>query len=186
MNRTTDVECLLGDCNWEGNYIPRQTEFKANDLELDPAATCNCSRRFKSLQGFRIHKHGWCKQRDLLIGECKSNDGVMTLNCTWSVQDPILEQQHLGAILSKASIQWPKGNQKTIWTNLEQDLSLILTTNFKKRKKRINQKKENARDDLTCASEIYTLYEWSFTTSFMKISESKRIWREELLLCLSS
>ena len=36
-----------------------------------------------------------------------------------------------GEILGKPSIPWPKGNQKAIWTNLDQELSFILTTNLK-------------------------------------------------------
>ena len=49
MNSTTDTECSLGDCSWEGEYVTHQIDFKENDLELDLATTCDCARRFNSL-----------------------------------------------------------------------------------------------------------------------------------------
>ena len=39
MKSTTDTECPLGDCSREGEYINRQTDFKENELELDPTST---------------------------------------------------------------------------------------------------------------------------------------------------
>ena len=126
-----DTECPLGDCRGEGEYITHQTDFKENDLELDPAAICDCGRRFKSLQGLHIHKACWCKQCNSPIRECKSNNGIMNLDYTHSVQNSIVEQQCSWEILSKLRTQWPKGNQKAVWTNLDQELSFILTTNLK-------------------------------------------------------
>ena len=55
----------------------------------------------------------------------------MNLDYTHSIQDPIVERQYPGEFLSKPRTQWPKGNQKTIWTNLDQEFSFILTTNLK-------------------------------------------------------
>ena len=56
MNRTTETECPLGDCCGEGEYIPCQTDFKGNNLELDQATTSDSSRRFNCLQDLCIHK----------------------------------------------------------------------------------------------------------------------------------
>ena len=39
-----------------------------------------------------------------------SNDGVMNLDYTHSVQDLIIERQHSREIQSKSRILWPKGN----------------------------------------------------------------------------
>ena len=55
MNSITDTECPLGYCCGEGEYITCQTDFKENDLEIDLATTCDCSRRFNGLLGLRIH-----------------------------------------------------------------------------------------------------------------------------------
>ena len=55
-----------------------------------------------------------------LIRECKSIDGVVNLDYTYIVQDPIVKRQCLRKILNKPKIQWSKGNQKAIWTNLDQ------------------------------------------------------------------
>ena len=90
-----------------------------------------CVIMTEDLQDLRIYKARWCKQRNFPIGECKSIDGFMNLDFTHSVQDSIIEWQHPGEILSKPRIQWPKGNQKAIWTNLDQELSFTLTTNLK-------------------------------------------------------
>ena len=46
----------------------------------------------------------------------------MNMNYTHNVQDPIVERYRPGEILSKPRIQ------KAIWTNLDQELSFILTT----------------------------------------------------------
>ena len=48
------------------------------------------------------------------------------MDYTYSVQDPIIDWQRPGEILRKPRIQWPTGNKKAIWTNLDQELSFIL------------------------------------------------------------
>ena len=48
-----------------------------------------------------------------------------------SVQGPIVERQRPGDIHCKPKIQWPKGNQTATWTNLDQELSFLLTTHLK-------------------------------------------------------
>ena len=42
-------------------------------------------------KGLRIHKACWCKQHNFPIGKCKSIDGVMNLDYTHSIQDPIVK-----------------------------------------------------------------------------------------------
>ena len=55
MNRTTDIEYPLGDRGREVEYIALQTDFKENDIELDPARTSDYGRRLNDLRGLRIH-----------------------------------------------------------------------------------------------------------------------------------
>ena len=54
------------------------------------------------------------------------NDGLMNQEYPHSIQEPIIEQQHPEDIPSK-----PKGNQTATWTNLDQELSFLLTTHLK-------------------------------------------------------
>ena len=96
-----------------------------------PVTVCDCSREFNSLRGLRIHKVRWCKQRNSPPGECKSNDVLMNQEHPLSVQEPIAELQRPGDFPSKPRIQWPKGNQVATWTNLDQELSFLLTTHLK-------------------------------------------------------
>ena len=91
----------------------------------------NCDKKLNWLQSLCIHKPRWYKQYNFPIRECKSNDGVMNLDCTQSIQDPIVEQQRCGEILSQPRIKWPKGNQKAIRKNLDQKHLFTLTTNYK-------------------------------------------------------
>ena len=141
MNSATDTECPLGDCSGDGKYITRQTDFKGNNLELDLVTMCDNDRRFNGLQSLCIHKACRCKQQNSPIGECKLNDGVMNLNYTHSVQDFIVEWQRPGEILNELRIE----------------LELIT-------------RKYVQHHDLTDASEMYTLYEWSLTMNFMNTS----------------
>ena len=113
-----------------GEYITCQIDFKENDLELDLTTVCDCSR-FNGLWGLHIHKACWSKQHNSSTGEYKSNDGVMNLDDTHSVQDPSVEWQCPREILSQPRIQQPKSNKKSIWTNLDWELKFILTINLK-------------------------------------------------------
>ena len=131
MNSTTKGKCPLGVCSGERDYITHHTCFNGNELDIKPATTCDCSREFNSLRGLRIHKTRWCKQRYSPTGECKSNDGLINQEKPHSIQEPIAEQPGPRDIPSKPRIQWPKGNQTTTWTNLDQELSFLLTTHLK-------------------------------------------------------
>ena len=77
------------------------------------------------------------------------------------VRDPIDEWQRSGEILSKPRIQLSKGNQKAIWTNLDQELSFILTTNLK----------DPIRQQISCSCKnIYDVcFEW-----FGSVMEKKK------------
>ena len=77
MDKTIKGKCPQGVCSGEGEYITHHTCSNGNELDMDPATTCDCGREFNSLRGLRIHKARWCKQRNSPAGECKSNDELM-------------------------------------------------------------------------------------------------------------
>ena len=54
----------------------KETDFKENDLELDPAIMYDCGIRFNSLVGLQIHKARWCKNVILLL---ENINWIMTL-----------------------------------------------------------------------------------------------------------
>ena len=116
-------KCPQGVCSGKGEYITHHTCSCGNDLDMYPATTCDCGRKFNSLRGSRIHKARWRKQRNFSTGECKSNDGLMNQDYPHSIHRPIAERQRLGRIPTKLRIEWPKGNQIASWTNLDQELS---------------------------------------------------------------
>ena len=116
-------KCPQGVCNGEGKYITHHTCSYGNDLDMYPATTCDCGRKFNSLWGSRIHKARWCKQRNSPAGECQSNDGPMNQVYTHSIHEPIADHQCPGDIPRKPRIYWPKGNHLATWTNLDQELS---------------------------------------------------------------
>ena len=64
----------------------------------------DCGRKFNSLRGSQIHKLHWCKQRNSLAGECKSNDGPMNQVYPNSIHEPIVEHQRPGDIPCKPRI----------------------------------------------------------------------------------
>ena len=68
-------KCPQGVCSGEREYITHHTCSYSNNLDMYPATTCDCGRKFNSLRGSQIHKVRWCKQRNSPAGECKSNDG---------------------------------------------------------------------------------------------------------------
>ena len=73
-------------------------------MDMYPATMSDCGREFNGLQGLRIHKVHWCKQRKSSTGECKSNDGLMNQEYSHSIQEPIGECQRPGDIPSKPRI----------------------------------------------------------------------------------
>ena len=91
MNSTTKGKCPQSVRSGEGEYITHHTCSNGNKLDMNLATTCDCGREFNSLQGLRIHKAHWCKQRNSPTGECKSNDGLMNQEYPHSVQEPIAE-----------------------------------------------------------------------------------------------
>ena len=110
-------------CSGEGEYITHLTCSYGNDLDMYPATTCDCGRKFNSLRGTRIHKARWCEERNSPAGECKSIDGPMSQVYPHSIHKPIADHQCPGDIFCKPRIKWPKGNQIATWTNLDQELS---------------------------------------------------------------
>ena len=131
MENTTNQECPQGDCSREGEYITHRTDLNNNDPDQNLATMCDCGRVFNSRRGMRIHRARWCKQRNPPNEGHKSNNGNMNQDNTHSIQDPIADQQQPGDIPSRPRIQWPKGNQRAIWSNLDQELTLILTNHLK-------------------------------------------------------
>ena len=77
-----------GVCSGEREYITHLTCSYGNDLDIYPATTCDCGRKFNSLPGSRIHKARWCEERNSPAGEYKSNDGPMYQVYPHSIQRP--------------------------------------------------------------------------------------------------
>ena len=71
MDNTMKEKCPQGVCSGEGEYITYLTCSYGNDLDMYPATTCDCGRKFNSLRGTRIHKARWCEERNSPAGECK-------------------------------------------------------------------------------------------------------------------
>ena len=78
IDNTIKEKCPQGVCSGEGEYITHLTCSYGNDLDIYPATTCDCGRKFNSLRGTRIHKARWCEERNSPAGECKSIDGPMS------------------------------------------------------------------------------------------------------------
>ena len=104
MDSTMKEKCPQGICSGEGEYITHHTCSYGNDLDMYPAITCDCGRKFNSWRGSRIHKARWCEQCNSPIGECKSNDGLMNQDYPLSIHETIAERQHPGDITSKPRI----------------------------------------------------------------------------------
>ena len=77
MDNTMKGKCPQGVCSGEGEYITHHTCSNSNELDMNPATTCDCSQEFNNLWGLRIHKICCWKQRNSHTGKCKSNDGLM-------------------------------------------------------------------------------------------------------------
>ena len=104
MDSTMKGKCPQCVCSGEGEYITHHTCSYGNDLDMYLATTCDCSRKFNSLRGSRIHKARWCKQRNSPTGECKSNDGPINQDYPHNIHEPIAERQHPEDILGKPRI----------------------------------------------------------------------------------
>ena len=66
MDNTMKEKCPQGVCSGEGEYITHLTCSYGNDLDMYPATTCDCGRKFNSLRGTRFHKHAGAKNVILL------------------------------------------------------------------------------------------------------------------------
>ena len=51
MDNTMKEKCPQGVCSGEGEYITHLTCSYGNDLDMYPATTCDCGRKFNSLRG---------------------------------------------------------------------------------------------------------------------------------------
>ena len=111
MDSTMKKKYPSGVCSGEGEYITHHTCSYGNDLDIYPATTCDCGRKFSSLRGSRINKARWCKQCNSPTGECTSNNGPRNQDYPHSIHEPIAERQRPGDIPNKPRILWPKGNQ---------------------------------------------------------------------------
>ena len=97
-------KCPQGVCSGVGEYITYLTCSYGNDLDMYPATTCDCGRKFNSLRGSRIHKAHWYEERNSPAGECKSNDGPMNQVYPHSIHEPIADHQRPGDIFCKPRI----------------------------------------------------------------------------------
>ena len=104
MDNTMKEKCPQGVCSGEGEYITHLTCSYGNDLDMYPATTCDCGRKFNSLRGTRIHKARWCEERNSPAGECKSIDGPMSPVYPHSIHKPIADHQRPGDIFCKPRI----------------------------------------------------------------------------------
>ena len=104
MDSTMKEKFPQGVYSGEGEYITHHTCSYGNDLDMYPATTCDCGRKFNSLRGSRIHKARWCEQRNSPTRECKSNDGLMNQDYPHGIHEPIAERQRPGEIPSKPRI----------------------------------------------------------------------------------
>ena len=95
-------KCPQGVCSGEGEYITHLTCSYGNDLDMYPATTCDCGRKFNSLRGTRIHKARWCEERNFPAGECKSIDGPMSQVYPHSIHKPIADHQRPGDFFLQA------------------------------------------------------------------------------------
>ena len=101
-HNTMKEKCPQGVCSGEGEYITHLTCSYGNDLDMYPATTCDCGRKFNSLRGTRIHKARWCEERNSPAGECKSIDGPMSPVYPHSIHKPIADHQRPGDIFLQA------------------------------------------------------------------------------------
>ena len=131
MTSRNKRKCPQGDCSWEGECITHLTDLRINGLELNTATMCDCGRHFNRLWRLHINKTQWYKQCNLLIEECKLNNGMTNPDYIHNIQDPIVDHQYLTEILSRPRIQWPKSKQRAIWSYLDQVLSIIVANHLK-------------------------------------------------------
>ena len=66
MDNTMKEKCPQGVCSGEGEYITHLTCSYGNDLDMHPAITCDCGRKFNSLRGSRITRRAGAKNVILL------------------------------------------------------------------------------------------------------------------------
>ena len=92
MDNTMKGKCPQGVCSGDGEYITHHTCSNVNELDMNPATTCDCGREFNSLRGLRIHNAHWFKQRNSPTGEFKSNGGLMNQEYPHNIQEPIVER----------------------------------------------------------------------------------------------
>ena len=101
-------KCPQGVCSGEGEYIPHLTCSYGNDLDMYPATTCDCGRKFNSLRGTRIHKARWCEERNSPAGECKSIDGPMSWFTPTVFTSPLLTISVLETFFASQEFSGPR------------------------------------------------------------------------------
>ena len=66
MDNTMKEKCPQGVCSGEGEYITHLTCSYGNDLDMYPATTCDCGRKFNSLRGHESTRRAGAKNVILL------------------------------------------------------------------------------------------------------------------------
>ena len=123
-------KCHHGGCSGEGEYTTQGSQNE--DPALTEATTHSSRRRNRTiLPERRIQPTRKCKQQRNPPLENKSNDGNSNSDNHHSVPEPIAAPAQPGAFPSKVRIQWPRGNQSSAWTRLDQELSTALTMRLK-------------------------------------------------------
>ena len=126
----SNEKCPQGGCSGEGEYTTQGSQNE--DPALNEATTHSSRRRNRTIQPERhIQPTRKCKQQRNPLLENKSNDGISNPDNHHSVPEPFAAPAQSKAFPSKVRIQWPRGNQSSVWARLDQELSTTLTMRLK-------------------------------------------------------
>ena len=108
MDNTMKEKCPQGVCSGEGEYITHLTCSYGNDLDMYPATTCDCGRKFNSLRGTRIHKARWCEERNSPAGECNRLMGLWVRFTPTVFTSPLLTISVLETFFASQEFSGPR------------------------------------------------------------------------------
>ena len=123
-------QCPQGGRSGEGEYTTPNSQD--DDPDTTNAATCR-QRTRKAQPERRIQPSRKCKQQRNPPLDNKANDGNSNPDNYHSVPEPIAAPPPPppGDVPTKARVQWPRGNKSSIWTELDRELSIVLTSRLK-------------------------------------------------------
>ena len=91
-----------------GKCITHYTCSYGNDLDIYPATTCDCGRKFNSLRGSRIHKVRWCEQCNSSTGEFNRMMGLWIRIIPIVFTNPLLKVSVLETFLASQEFRDPR------------------------------------------------------------------------------